>query len=166
MQALAKELNMDVFQITKSTKFGSVYPAYGANDALEPSSKFVSNTYRFEREIVALNQRKAYTEHKINFTLYNQVKDNPTVVPLCEIGNKGLYIDAQGRLFPCCWVANRYSHNNEWQELANQFNLKQRTLAEVVEDPFWTTEFKQFKWQECKTKCAKAVVNQDYATNW
>lgn len=166
MQELAKSLSMDLFQITKSTKFGSVYSSYGDNDLLEPSNKLVSKTQRFEREIIALTQKTAYTEHKINVDLYNQVKDNTEIVPLCEIGNKGLYIDARGRLFPCCWVANRYSHNTEWQELANKFDLKQRTLTEVVADPFWEAEFKQFKWQECRTKCAKAVVNQDYATNW
>jgi hypothetical protein len=133
---------------------------------LEPSNKYVSKTQRFEREAVALSQRTAYTEHKINIVLYNQVKDNPVTVPLCEIGNKGLYIDARGRLFPCCWVANRYSHNTEWQELANRFDLQQKTLTEVIADTFWETEFKQFKWQECRTKCAKQVVNQDYATTW
>jgi MoaA/NifB/PqqE/SkfB family radical SAM enzyme len=166
MQALAQQLNMDIFQITRSTKFGSVYPTYGANDVLEPSNKYVSKTQRFERESIALTQKISYTEHKINVDLYRKVKDNTDIVPLCEIGNKGLYIDARGRLFPCCWVANRYSHNTEWQQLANRFDLKQRTLAEAVLDPFWTTEFRQFRWQECKTKCTKAVVNQDYATNW
>ncbi len=166
MQSMAQQLNMDTFQVTRSTKFGSVYPGYGINDALEPSAKYVSKTQRFEREVVALTQRKVYTEHKINIDLYNQVRSNAEIVPLCEIGNKGLYIDAQGRLFPCCWVANRYSHNTEWQELANKFNLTQRTLTEVVADPFWEAEFKQFQWQECRTKCAKAVVNQDYATSW
>ena len=166
MQSMAQQLNMDTFQITRSTKFGSIYPTYGVNDTLEPSAKFVSTTHRFERESIALTQRKVYTEHKINVDLYNQVRDNTDIVPLCEIGNKGLYIDARGRLFPCCWVANRYSHNTEWQQLADQFDLKQRTLTEVVADPFWETEFRQFRWQECRTKCAKAVVNQDYATNW
>lgn len=166
MQSMAQQLNMDTFQITRSTKFGSVYPNYGIDDVLEPSAKFVSTTHRFERESIALTQRKVYTEHKINIDLYNQVRDNAEIVPLCEIGNKGLYIDARGRLFPCCWVANRYSHNTEWQQLADQFNLKQKTLTEVVADPFWETEFRQFRWQECRTKCAKAVVNQDYATNW
>ena len=166
MREQARSLGMDVFQLTKSTKFGSVYPSYGVNDPLQPSPKYVSSSYRFERKTFALSQKKAYTEHKINIALYNKVKDNADIVPLCEIGNKGLYIDAQGRLFPCCWVANRYSHNTEWQQLAEQFDLKQRTLTEVVLDPFWATEFKQFRWQECKTKCAKTVVNQDYATNW
>lgn len=165
MQEFAQGLGVDRFQLTKSTKFGSVYPGYGYHDPLEPGLKYISSTHRFERETVDFTNRAQYT-HPINFVLYNQVKDSPDVVPLCEIGNKGVYIDAQGRLFPCCWVANRYSHNKEWQELANRFDLKQRTLTEAIADPFWSTEFKQFRWQECKTKCAKAVVTEDYATNW
>jgi len=86
--------------------------------------------------------------------------------PLCEIGNKGLYIDARGRLFPCCWVANRYNHNNEWQILAQKFDLNKRDLTLVLHDEFWQREFRQFRWQECQTKCSSAIVNQDYATQW
>ena len=167
MKNLALSLGMDAFQLTKSTKFGTIYPGYGNNDPLEPSKKFVSNSHRFERDVSLLSSRglNSQTNTK-NIQLYNSVIEVNNVKPLCEIGNKGLYIDARGRLFPCCWVANRYSHNTEWQQLANQFNLKQRTLTEVVADPFWKTEFRQFKWQECRTKCAKTVVNQDYATIW
>jgi MoaA/NifB/PqqE/SkfB family radical SAM enzyme len=167
MKNLALSLGMDAFQLTKSTKFGTIYPGYGNNDPLEPSKKFVSDSHRFERDVSLLSSRglNSQTNTK-NIQLYKSVTEVNNVKPLCEIGNKGLYIDAQGRLFPCCWVANRYSHNTEWQELANKFNLTQRTLTEVVADPFWETEFRQFRWQECRTKCAKAVVNQDYATNW
>ena len=165
MQSLANKLGMDAFQLTRSTKFGKIYPNYGTIDPLQPSDRYVSNTHRFERDTTRFNNNVSNI-HPINITLYNQVKDNPTIIPLCEIGNKGLYIDARGRLFPCCWVANRYSHNNEWQQLAERFNLNNRTLTEVIADPFWITEFKQFRWQECNTKCTKAVVNQDYATTW
>ena len=91
---------------------------------------------------------------------------NVEKITLCEIGNKGLYIDARGRLFPCCWVANRYTHNSEWQTLAEQFNLHHRTLTDVVADPFWEGEFKAFKWQECTQKCNKNLVNQEYSTSW
>lgn len=54
MQDLAQQLGVDVFQITKSTKFGSVYPSYGSNDPLQPSVRFVSSSHRFEREVIAL----------------------------------------------------------------------------------------------------------------
>jgi MoaA/NifB/PqqE/SkfB family radical SAM enzyme len=166
ISALAQSVGCDSMQLTKSTKFGSIYPSYGQNDKLEPQLRFVSKTQRFERLHIAYNQRRMYTEHSINFTKYAEIKGNDNVVPLCEIGNKGLYIDARGRLFPCCWVANRYSHNNEWQELASRFNLQQRTLIDVLSDPFWETEFRTFRWQECQTKCSSKVVDEKYATQW
>jgi MoaA/NifB/PqqE/SkfB family radical SAM enzyme len=171
MRYLANKLGMDAFQLTLSTKFGKIYPNYGVNDPLQPSDRYISNSHRFERDVTVLSNRGLNAEvKKINLELYKQTKPHgdvvPSVIPLCEIGNKGLYIDAQGRLFPCCWVANRYTHNTEWQAIAKNFNLHTRTLTEVIADPFWETEFKQFKWQECQTKCTKSVVNQDYATNW
>jgi MoaA/NifB/PqqE/SkfB family radical SAM enzyme len=166
MSALAQTMGCDFMQLTKSTKFGSIYPSYGQDDELEPNLGFVSKTKRFERLSIAFNKRRTYTEHKVNFVMYDRVKENKDIVPLCEIGNKGLYIDARGRLFPCCWVANRYSHNNEWQELANRFDLQKRSLTDVLADVFWDTEFRTFRWQECQTKCNSNVVDEKYATQW
>jgi hypothetical protein len=165
MQEFAKSLGVDTFQITKSTKFGSIYNSYGSNDPLEPSIKFVSSSHRFEREQTEFTNRNKAV-NPINLVLYNNIKDRGNTVPLCEIGNKGLYIDAQGRLFPCCWVANRYNHNNEWQAIANNFNLHNRSLQDALADTFWETELKTFRWQECQTKCNSKIVNEKYATQW
>lgn len=165
MQDFAKQLGVDAFQLTKSTKFGVIYPSYGTFDKLQPSSQYVSKTFRFEREIVNFTG-KSDTVHPINIQLYEQNKHRQDIVPLCSIGNKGLYIDAQGRLFPCCWVANRYHHNSEWQQIGSKFNLNNITLEQALNDEFWSTQFQQFKWQECRTKCRKDVVNQEYATSW
>jgi MoaA/NifB/PqqE/SkfB family radical SAM enzyme len=167
MKKVAKQLGVDRFQLTKSTKFGSVYPSYGVDDPLEPSVKFVSGTHRFEREVVALSDAGEWQEIPLtNLKLFNQIKSRNGITPLCEIGNKGLYIDARGRLFPCCWVANRYNHNSDWQQIANNFNLNTRTLADSIIDPFWATEFQSFKWQECQSKCKSSVVDEKYATTW
>ena len=167
MQSLAVKLGMDAFQLTRSTKFGSVYSSYGADDPLEPSKKFVSGSHRFERDIAVLSRRGANnTISPTNIRLYNSVQATNGVRPLCEIGNKGLYIDAQGRLFPCCWVANRYSHNSEWKAIANKFDLHSRTLSDAVADDFWQTTFRTFSWQECQTKCNHQTVNEKYATEW
>ena len=167
LQSLAVKLGMDAFQLTKSTKFGSVYPSYGVRDPLEPGKKFVSESHRFERDVTILSQRGLNnTVNPTNIKLYNSVAETNSVRPLCEIGNKGLYIDARGRLFPCCWVANRYSHNSEWQQLVKQFDLHHRTLSDAITDSFWNTKFKKFEWQECQTKCAAAKVNEKYATEW
>jgi MoaA/NifB/PqqE/SkfB family radical SAM enzyme len=167
MKSMAQSHGFDAIQFTKSTKFGTIYPSYGVNDPLEPSKKFVSNSHRFERDVILLSSRGLNNKIKAtNIQLYKSVKEVNGVQPLCEIGNKGLYIDARGRLFPCCWVANRYSHNSEWQTLAEQFNLHHRTLLDVVTDDFWNTEFKTFEWQECQTKCNTSRVDEKYATEW
>lgn len=167
MRRLAVDLNFDRFQLTRSTKFGSVYSSYGAEDLLEPSIKFISSSHRFERDVTDLSDRQLVEPGiQTNVKLYKSIDKTNNVVPLCGIGNKGLYIDAQGRLFPCCWVANRYSHNSEWQKLAEQFNLHSRTLSDVITDAFWNSEFKTFKWQECQTKCAASIVGEKYATEW
>jgi MoaA/NifB/PqqE/SkfB family radical SAM enzyme len=167
MQNLARQLDMDAFQLTKSTKFGTIYPTYGVDDPLEPSVKYVSSSHRFEREVTVLSPRGLNsTISPTNIKLFKSVKEVNGVKPLCSIGNKGLYIDARGRLFPCCWVANRYAHNSEWQAKAEQFNLHSRTLSEVVADEFWTNEFTSYKWQECKTKCSSVRVDENYASEW
>lgn len=167
MQDLAQQLGVDVFQITKSTKFGSVYPSYGLDDHLQPSVQFVSSSHRFERKVISLTDAGKWVP--ISFTnnkLFNQTQSRNGVTPLCEIGNKGLYIDARGRLFPCCWVANRYNHNSDWQQIANNFDLHSRTLTDVIADPFWGNQFQTFKWQECQSKCKSSIVDEKYATTW
>jgi MoaA/NifB/PqqE/SkfB family radical SAM enzyme len=159
MQQFAQSLGVDQFQLTKSTKFGSVYSSYGTDDPLQPSEKFVSSTHRFEREVTVLTDKSAWQPILLtNLKLFNQTQSRNGVTPLCEIGNKGLYIDARGRLFPCCWVANRYNHNSDWQQIANNFDLHTRTLTDVVADSFWTTKFQSFGWQECQTKCKSSNV--------
>jgi MoaA/NifB/PqqE/SkfB family radical SAM enzyme len=167
MQSLAVKLGMDAFQLTKSTKFGSVYSSYGANDPLEPSEQYISSSHRFERDVTLLSSRGLNSQvNTKNMQLYKSVTEVNGVKPLCEIGNKGLYIDAQGRLFPCCWVANRYSHNSEWKAIASKFDLNRRTLADAVTDDFWSGTFKTFGWQECQTKCIASRVDEKYATEW
>ena len=167
MKNLALSMGMDAFQLTKSTKFGTIYPGYGTDDPLEPSKKFVSGSHRFERDVVVLSSRglNSQTNTK-NLQLYKSLTEFNGVKPLCEIGNKGLYIDAQGRLFPCCWVANRYSHNSEWKAIATKFDLNRRTLVDAVTDNFWSTTFRTFGWQECQTKCIASRVDEKYATEW
>jgi MoaA/NifB/PqqE/SkfB family radical SAM enzyme len=165
LKTKAQRLGVDRFQLTRSTKFGSIYPVYGINDQLQPAVNLISNTERFERDITDYTDR-ANPVPAINYTLYNSVKDNKLIKPLCSVGNKGLYISAQGLLYPCCWVANRYTHNNEWQEIAQRFNLNRWSLEDCLADPFWNNEFTSYKWRECQTKCSANVVNENYATEW
>jgi MoaA/NifB/PqqE/SkfB family radical SAM enzyme len=168
MKLLAKDLGFDQFQLTLSTKFHKVYNMYPKDDLLQPKDELISTTHRFQRVITHFNERReSVLGAKTNLKLYNQAKTFGEVIPLCGIGNKGLFVNSQGHLFPCCWVANRYTHNNEWTEVSkNQFDLNKRSLKEVLNDSYWSEEFEIFSRAECRTKCNKAVVNQQYATEW
>lgn len=163
--AYAKSLGVDRFQLTRSTKFAKVYPAYGPVDSLQPMDQYISSTERFEREVIDFTYRSNPIT-KTNLLLYQSINKQAPVIPLCSIGNKGLYISAQGYLYPCCWVANRYNHNNEWQEISRKFNLYDRNLIDCINDSFWKTEFSTYKWKECRTKCEANVVSKNYATEW
>ena len=167
MQELAKKLGFDQFQLTLSTKFNKVYPVYLLGDHLQPKDELISNNYRFQRQYTHFNERRpSAVGIDTNLKLYQDAKKYDDVLPLCSLGNKGSFINSQGHLFPCCWVANRYSHNNEWLDLARSFDLNKTSLIDVLLDNFWNGDFESFKWTECKTKCNASVVTEQYATEW
>lgn len=163
MKEMANKLGVDKFQLTKSTKFNANNNVYPINDPLQPSTKYISYSGRFERDVTDFtNRNKKVNEIAlVNYELHK----NKDLIPLCYVGNKGTYISAQGFLYPCCWVANRYSHNTEWHEISSNFDLNKRTLSEVLNDSFWNTEFTSFRWTECKSKCVKNT-NIEYYTEW
>jgi MoaA/NifB/PqqE/SkfB family radical SAM enzyme len=167
MKMLAKELGFDNFQLTLSTKFNKVYTIYPEGDELQPKDELISKEHRFQRVFTYFNERRPSSVGlKTNLKLFNNAISFNDVMPLCSIGNKGLFINSQGRLLPCCWVANRYNHNSEWSELSKTFDLNTKSLDLVLKDEFWDEKFENFSWTECRTKCNISVVNQQYATEW
>lgn len=167
MKNMAKELGFDQFQLTLSTKFGSKYDHYGNDDTLEPNNKdLISSSHRFERKIYNLSGRTLIEQYlKTNNELFEKVKDIDNIKPICHIGNKGLFINSQGDFYPCCWVANRYSHNKHWSSLGKKYNLKKTNLSTVVADSFWNSDFTKNSY-ECSTKCQSKYVDKIYATEW
>lgn len=185
----AKSMGMDGLQITKSTKFGSKYGnAYGGiNDPLEPRSEYISSSHRYERELINLSGRKQLNQ---NYLEYNKQKffevkqkylENP-VVPLCEIGNRGVYVNAEGVLFPCSWTSFPYhslTHENKtikWKDsffakYRNVMNLNNRTFEEIINDPLWHKcssgwQDSSKTWVECSQKCGQQLVDEEYAVGW
>lgn len=155
MQDLASVLGFDEFQITKSTKWEQ-------DDLFRPPEEWVSNTARFERVNKTLtNKITIHTneaeEHFNKSKVYNDIR------PLCHIGTKGLYINSQGDFFPCCWLGNRYNHNNTWD---NKFNLYKQSLTTILNDEFWENEFLEFNYQECKQKCNTSEVTLQTVQKW
>lgn len=183
----AYDLGMDAIQITKSTKFDSKYPGAYPNDPLQPREEWVSSSHRYERQTVPLNRRLQERQDYMstNESLYHKIKeqykDDP-IIPMCEIGNRGLYVNAEGVLFPCSWVSFPYesltycNKTIKWKDsffakYREQMNLKNRSLQEIVADPLWNKCSDGWKdsnktWVECLFKCQSCDVNYDYAVGW
>jgi MoaA/NifB/PqqE/SkfB family radical SAM enzyme len=138
MQGFAKELGVDVFQLTKSTKFGGVYPSYGANDPLQPSIKFVSSSYRFERETFNLSERSDWQAVPLtNLRLYNQYKDNKDIIPL--------------------WKAERWNPE-ELMKLYKRVGAKYFVSMGTHHDNFFLWNSNLHKWNSVKMGPHKDVV--------
>jgi len=167
IKSIAKQKNFDVFQLTLSSKFGSVYATYPKDDFLEPSKKFVAQG-RFIREMHNLSDRQwDDSVRSIHQQRYHEMsKSQQDIKALCAVGNKGLYVNAQGRFFPCCWTGLRYQHNDG---LFNEVNHNQN-LLDVINDPSWFNLFESFELdscpQECKEKCSAQKFTLEHAINW
>jgi len=185
----ATTLGLDGLQLTKSTKFGSKYgEAYqGVNDTLEPDPEWVSGSHRYERELIDISHRQQnnqeYIEH--NQQMYQKIKQQyqgQPIVPMCEIGNRGLYVNAEGVVFPCSWTSFPYhslSNDNKtihWQDsffaqYRERMNLRVRSLEEIVQDPLWRLCSRGWTdstktWVECGQKCNQSLVDQEYSVGW
>ena len=167
MRNIAKDKQFDYFQLTKSSKFGSNYQAYPKDDPLEPNAEYVSQG-RFTREIDQLSDRTWQDNCYETFeTRYHTQQPIGDIQPLCSVGNKGLYINAQGKFYPCCWTGLRYAHNRDIFQYIHQENKK---LTEILDDPNWSTLTEGFNTntcpQECKEKCSANKWNLEHATSW
>lgn len=184
-----RDLGMDALQITRSTKFGSKYGnAYGGeNDELEPRAEHISSSHRYERDTYNLSGRQVDNHDYLNYNkqkyieIKQQYQDQP-VTPLCEIGNRGIYVNAEGVVFPCSWTSFPYTsltHGDKtihWPDsffakYRQQMNLNHRTFEEIIQDPLWAKCSQGFTnsaktWVECSQKCSTQIVTENYAVGW
>lgn len=172
MKTMAQVMGCDLFQITKSTKFGSHYPdTYGVRDPLCPDrSELISSSHRFERVLTTITDR-IRPGQSLKDVFWQRAQDldqQKQYSGICLIGNKGVFLNSQGEFYPCCWTANRYQHNHEWHMLARErFNLWQRDFNDIINDSFWKTDFLKFDSQECSTKCTAArLKDREHTTEW
>lgn len=176
MKSLAKQLGFDIFQLTKSTKFGSKYSHYNdfnsTVDSLEPHPLLVAPGHRFIRELEYLTGKRADNSIALleNISYYNSVIEknlNKKIIPLCMIGTKGLFVNSQGYLVPCCWVGNRYNHTGMEKFSIPENNIKTNGIEKVLNATHWNNFIEEFETMiECKNKCSTHLVNKEYATNW
>ena len=164
---IAQSLGCDYFQTTISSKFNTNYSAYPDNDELQPINPNNISKGRFTRKIESLIGR-TWQDKGIEHCkpLYETMPSTLAIKPLCWVGNKGLYINAEGKFYPCCWTGLRYAHNK------NIFNYIDYTqdFESVVNDSGWQKLFDSFKDgscpKECQEKCSINKWNFDHATQW
>lgn len=188
IQQTAQSMGCDGLQLTYSTKFGSKYgSAYGgADDLLEPRAEFISRSHRYERYFTNLSGRQQLNQDYLEFNRQKFIeiksKHNQFVTPMCSIGNRGVYVSADGVLHPCSWVSFPYvSMSTERKTIhfkdsfhqiyRDQLNLRTRPLDQVLGDPIWAKLFNTFDnpnkaWVECEQKCNCNLVTNDYAVGW
>lgn len=162
----ATELGFDAIRFTKSNKFNFYYSSYEKD--LEPPAEYISGQGRFESETVKLSQRHIYDNaFKNAVKRYLEMDRSQSIIPLCSIGTKGLFVDSRGYFYPCCWVINKYNTQQYQQWLTPDRNIKQSGLQAVLNNPYW----EQFKSEIpansiCQSKCNSAETNTQTIVRW
>lgn len=185
IQKLATDHGCDTLQLTKSIKFGSRFEVYNTDanyDDLEPRTEHISQSGRYERTSIVLSDRVKnnddYLNHnKMMFEKVRQEYKDEYIIPLCKIGNRGLYLNADGQIYPCSWVAAPYRERRSpitgkhilgpdsmFRKYDHLMDLKSRTLEEIISDPVWEKLFGSFRnkdkaFIECEEKCNNCVVD-------
>lgn len=189
----AREKNVDEFQITKSLKFGnrfSVYKDASGDDPLEPNIEWIADGGRYERKIQSLSNRirpkSDYLESvQKNLSHIQALNNNRPILPLCAVGNRGLFVSADGQLWPCAWVS--YPHaglqslsrpqvkiemqDSFFRKNYSSFSLYDRSISEILNDPlmteFWSSMQSHEKmFVECEKKCLAKDMLPDFITSY
>ena len=180
---LAKKNGCDAVQWTKSTKFSSKYDGAYGEDLLEPRQEFISKTDRYERHTQLLTNRTQDTKQYLttNREKYYNTREVNGILPLCLVGNRGMYMNAEGTVHPCSWTSFPYqsmSFENKTIKYENSFFEKYRhilnvknglTIEQVLNHELWEKFFTGMKndtWVECSLKCRASVVDENYAVGY
>ena len=174
MMNLARELRFDEFQITYSAKFHKVNIGYPEDDPLQPNDEYISSRFRHDRQYHKLTNKLLYDPvEQLYQDRFDSVQETTTLMPLCKIGNKGLYINAVGDFYPCCWTEPNYEamKKNIFNHIAD--SQKELSLADKMNDRKWTKVFSYFDkptnmkgFEMCHTKCTRKHWNLDHATKF
>lgn len=173
---LAKDLNFDEFQLTMSAKFHKVMKDYPQDDPLQPNDEYIASRWRHDRQYFRLSNKIRY--EPVEEIFYNRFEStnttNKNILPICKIGNKGLYINATGEFYPCCWTEPTYNRSLPGgKSIFNRMANNKKSLSEQMNDPRWALIFDKLdtnmddpNFGMCKAKCNSGLWCQDHATKF
>ena len=172
---LARELGINYFHRVHSTKFDGPWMDATGVDPLKPSDEYMSQETNYLKNIETLNSKglaeNAYIKEINNrFGEHSKKQGVKPIMPRCMTGERGLYLDASGILFPCSWIS--HPHDSIFPKASENFFIKNkelislanRSLIEVINDSIWeeffqTWENKKSLYSECGNKCGAIKKN-------
>jgi len=181
IENVANKNRADYFDLTLSTLFASIVGDYLIDpvlgyDPLEPDKTLLSKGYKSEKYSKHLSDKKLINNNynkRYNklFSEIKEIKKDCYITPLCESGNRGLYIDAEGIMYPCSWVSHPFTgkHSSirgkiiEWKDSLfvhhkDKFNLNTYNVDDILTNDYWkklqtSWNDKDKSFVECERKC-------------
>ena len=184
IQDLAEKMGADAFNVVQSSLFGSFDSTYIDShlnyDPLEPDKDFLgqlNNTNRGFYIRFNTNRSSPKVIEPLMARLIDKYKKEHKksyIIPLCRIGERGLYVDAEGILYPCSWISHPFDvrssaslnksiqwNKSLWVEYKDRFNLNKHSLEDILQSSFWnklTCSWRNPKktFIECEEKCHRS----------
>lgn len=162
IENMATLLKAHYFQLSFSTLFGN------ENDYLKPDKKFISDlSYVYRKQVKQINPHPYRTDEvqKVADDYQELIHIDNKTTPLCKTGSKGLHVNSEGYLFPCCWIAHSFDirENLKWEDsffIKNKecFDLNKYSINEILKSKHWKMFEKSWIKNHfiiCKQKCFK-----------
>jgi len=152
IQDLAAELGFDTFHRVHSTKFDGAYLLDGT-DPLKPSAQYVQHAGKYVVDRHSLGTRG------VSLPLHRWDRRERHPWARCINGDKEMFINVDGLVFPCPWFNSGYLYNDFVDKYRDQINIKTRTLKEILADPLWEELYTRFEIAPldiCQLKCKNA----------
>ncbi len=189
IKEVAEHAGATHWQIVKSSLFGSKIPSYIDEtlgyDPLEPTNSEIKiSKYAHSSRLDLLTVLRPVNDSDAKYyrdlrnqkirSLANKLQDefkNSELLPGCMLNERGLYIDAEGILYPCSWISHpfgvRKNHKKTiyWKDslfvkYKDKFNLYKYSLDAIINSEEWNKLKCSFydrgkHFVECSDKCNK-----------
>ena len=186
IQKTAEHNGATHFQIVQSSLFGSKVSSYNdpelGYDPLEPNYK--GTFWHSDRGLLVNLKEKSISKTTLDLqekikkeyeSKHNLFKDLD-ILPGCLLNERGLYIDAEGILYPCSWISHPFGERSngkrtiKWKDslfvkYKDNFNLHNHSLDSILNSSSWNKLYNSFfdskkHFIECTKKCSKAATLQ------
>lgn len=186
---LAKDLGFDYFYTVQSPLFGSRNPKYIDTelgyDPLEPvlTNQKDNNVHLRMSEKLTDSPKRVqtfFTRYQKRLKKVSEKYKSNDLIPMCQAGESGLYITADGTLFPCSWVSHPFKDSissnsrpglsEKWEDSffiknTKNWNLKKASLHEVMTSKTWMQMEQLWKDKNCvpvicELKCHRTICEQ------